>query len=126
MSNRYTDIDLKFIPNPITRAIKNLDEKTSIIRALTHLLFTRQGEKLYDSQFGVGIQDQLFESNDFIRQDVLKTFITTQINNYEPRVNLISVNLESDVYNLTVTIEFSLKSNPAEVLTLEKTIRRIR
>lgn len=126
MSNRYTDIDLKFIPNPITRAIKNLDEKTSIIRALTHLLFTRQGEKLYDSQFGVGIQDQLFESNDFIRQDVLKTFITTQINNYEPRVNLISVNLESDVYNLTVTIEFSLKSNPTEVLTLEKTIRRIR
>lgn len=126
MSNRYTDIDLKFIPNPITRAIKNLDEKTSIIRALTHLLFTRQGEKLYDNQFGVGIQDQLFESNDFIRQDVLKTFITTQINNYEPRVNLISVNLESDVYNLTVTIEFSLKSNPTEVLTLEKTIRRIR
>ncbi len=122
----HSDLDLKFIPNPMTKQVKNLDEKTAIIRALNHLFYTRQGEKLYDENFGIGIQDQLFEMNNFLTKDVLKTFIKTQINNYESRINVLNLELESDLHNLNIYLEYAIRSSPQERLVYQKTIRRIR
>lgn len=124
--SRFSDIDLKFIPHPTTKQVKNLDAKTAIQRALNHLLFTRPGEKLYNNDFGVGIQDYIFELNNFIQDDLLRTSIRNQISNYEPRVILEGVELEQDLNNITVTITFRLKSDPQELLTFEKTLKRIR
>lgn len=124
--SRFSDIDLKFIPHPTTHRVNNLDAKTAIYRALNHLLFTRQGEKLYNNNFGIGIQDYIFELNNFIQQDVLKTVIKNQIINYETRITLEDVQIEQDLHNITITIFFRLKSDPQELLTLEKTLKRIR
>ena len=124
--SRFSDIDLKFIPHPTTKQVKNLDAKTAIQRALNHLLFTRPGEKLYNNDFGVGIQDYIFELNNFIQDDLLRTSIRNQISNYDPRVILEGVELEQDLNNITVTITFRLKSDPQELLTFEKTLKRIR
>ena len=124
--SRFSDIDLKFIPHPSSKTVKNLDAKTAIFRALNHILYTRPGEKLYNNDFGVGIQDYVFELNNFIQEDLLSTTIKNQINNYEPRINLESVDIERDLNNIKIFISFSLLSNPLELLTLEKTIKRIR
>ena len=77
--SRFSDIDLKFIPHPITRKVNNLDAKSAIFRSLNHILFTRKGERLYNNSFGVGIQDYIFEINNFVLQDNIKTEIKTQI-----------------------------------------------
>lgn len=123
---RFTDIDLKFLPNPFNKKVKNLDEGVAILRSLTHILFISSGEKLYENQFGVGIERELFEINDFIALDVLKGRIRQQINNYEPRVVLDDVQLvESGLY-MEITITVRYKSNPTQILTLQKTIKRIR
>lgn len=124
--SRFSDIDLKFIPHPTTKQVKNLDAKTAIQRALTHLLFTRPGEKLYNNDFGVGIQDYIFELNNFIQDDLLRTNIRNQVVNYEQRIVLEDVSVEQDLNDITITISFRLKSDPQELLTFEKTLKRIR
>lgn len=123
---RFLDIDLKFKPHPIKNTIANVTGETAITRALTHLFFTRQGEKLYDSNFGIGIQDKLFELNNFLVKDTLITLILSQINNYEPRINVIDFSIEHEHHEMTINLQYSLKSDPQEVLTYQKTIKRIR
>ena len=124
--NRFLDIDLKFIPHPITNTVANVSGRTAIDRALSHLFMTRQGEKLYDSDFGIGIQDRLFELNSFLARDSLQTFVLAQINNYEPRINVLDFSVEAEQHNFTVNLSYNLKSDPQEVLTYQKTIKRIR
>jgi len=124
--SRFSDLDLKFIPHPRSGRVKNLDAKTSVFRALNHLLLVRNGEKLYIEGFGVGIQNQLFELNDFIALDAIKSEIIDQVKNYEPRITVQDVILTEDLHDLTITIEFYLNSNPQELITFERTIKRIR
>ena len=72
------------------------------------------------------VLDQLFEMNNFLTKDVLKTFIKTQINNYESRINVLNLELESDLHNLNIYLEYAIRSSPQERLVYQKTIRRIR
>jgi len=124
--SRFSDIDLKFIPHPITRKVNNLDPKSAIFRSLNHILFTRKGERLYNNSFGVGIQDYIFEINNFVLQDSIKTEIKTQISNFEPRITLEDFLLVEDLHNIEISIYFRLKSEPSELLVFEKTLKRIR
>jgi len=124
--SRFSDIDLKFIPHPITHKVNNLDAKSAIFRSLNHILFTRKGERLYNNSFGVGIQDYIFEINNFVLQDNIKTEIKTQIANFEPRIILEDFLLVEDLHNIEISIYFRLKSEPSELLVFEKTLKRIR
>lgn len=124
--SRFSDFDLTFIAHPRSGRVANLDAKTAIYRALNHILMIRPGEKFYNEDFGIGMQNQLFELSDFIALDVLKTEIKNHIKNYEPRITIEDVILENNLHNLEITIQFYLKSNPQELLTFERTIRRIR
>jgi phage baseplate assembly protein W len=120
------DIDLKFRPHPITKELKNLDELAAIGRAVNHILYTRKGEKLYNAEFGVGIQDYLFEINNFVLIDALKTNIENQIKNYEKRIIFEEISVEEDLHKIDISIYFRLKSSPREILVLDKTLKRIR
>lgn len=126
MENKFLDLDLKFRPHPFKNTVANITGSVAINRSLTHLFFTRQGEKLYDNDFGIGIQEHLFEINDSFNRDSLNSFIQTQINNYEPRINVLDFFIENKLHNAEINLKYSLKSRPQEILTYQKTIRRIR
>lgn len=126
MENKFLDLDLKFRPHPLKNSVANISGSVAINRALTHLFFTRQGEKLYDNDYGIGIQDRLFEMNNFLTKDSLLTFVKSQINNYEPRINLLDFDIQQERDNMTLNLEYSLKSNPQQILQYQKTIKRIR
>lgn len=120
------DIDLNFRPHPTTGVLKNLDELTAIGRSINHILYTRRGEKLYNNDFGVGIQDYVFELNNFTVTDSLKTSIENQVNNFERRVIFEEVSIAEDLHNIDISIYFRLRSAPRELIVLEKTLKRIR
>ena len=126
MENKFLDLDLKFRPHPFKNSVANISGSLAINRALTHLFFTRQGEKLYDNDYGIGIQDRIFEMNNFLAKDSLLTFVKSQINNYEPRINLINFEIQQERDNMTLNLEYSLKSNPQQILSYQKTIKRLR
>lgn len=127
------DLDLKFKKHPIKYSVQHVKDITAINRALSHLFFTRPGERLYDVDFGIGLQDYLFDLNNFLTKDSLSSLVYSQINNYEPRINVIDFSFtpvqnqfDSGYHELTVNLDYSLRSNPEIVTTYEKTLKRIR
>jgi len=69
-------------------------------------------EKLFRPNIGSNIKQLLFEPVDFISERILEDSITNVIDNYEPRVNLISVSVtarqDEDGYDVVIT--YSLKN----------------
>ena len=53
-------------------------------------------------------------------------YLKIQINNYEPRIIVHDFFIEHEQHNAEINLKYSLKSNPQEILTYQKTIRRIR
>ena len=124
--SRFSDIDLKFIAHPKTKRVNNLDAKTAIFRSLNHILYTRKGERLYNHDFGVGIQDYVFEMNNFAIRDALKSSIQNQITRFETRVIFEDLTVDEHLHTIDISIYFRLKSEPQSLLVFEKTLKRIR
>lgn len=124
--SKFSDIDLKFIAHPKTKRVNNLDAKTAIFRSLNHILYTRKGERLYNHDFGVGIQDYVFEMNNFAIRDALKSSIKNQINRFETRVIFEDLVVDEHLHTVDISIYFRLKSEPQSLLVFEKTLKRIR
>ena len=124
--SKFSDIDLKFIAHPKTKRVNNLDAKTAIFRSLNHILYTRKGERLYNQDFGVGIQDYVFEMNNFAIRDALKSSIQNQINRFETRAIFEDLVVDEHLHTVDISIYFRLKSEPQSLLVFEKTLKRIR
>jgi phage baseplate assembly protein W len=91
-----------FVSNYLTRdAIKN---------NLTNFFSTNPGERVFNPFFGSSIRQILFENQDFITDELIKTVINDEINRYFNYVNLIQVLVDNQPeYNtLTITITYQV------------------
>jgi phage baseplate assembly protein W len=72
-------------------------------------VFTLPGEKFFDEDFGSRISRTLFENVDDISASIITDEIRQSINNYEPRVRLISVNsypnFDNNAYDVVIVYE---------------------
>ena len=123
---RYKDLDLDFIAHPVTGDItKKLDEE-AIKRSVKTLVLTRFYQRLRQPDIGSNAQAILFENSTPIVATNLKKTIESVINNNEPRVELISVDVEvEDEISYKVNIQFNLINRPDPV-NLEFVLRRTR
>ena len=62
-------------------------------------MFTLPGEKFFDENFGSRISATLFENIDDISAGLINDEIRQSINRYEPRVELIDVEVSHDFDN---------------------------
>lgn len=87
------------------RAVKN-----SILGIIT----TRKGSRPFMPEFGCNLTDELFENLTPLVADTIQRNITSAVQNYEPRVNNIYVEVTPlyDDNSLIVTINFSVVDNP--------------
>ena len=60
------DLDLKFKKHPIKYSVQHVKDITAINRALSHLFFTRPGERLYDVDFGIGLQEEFIKFDQYL------------------------------------------------------------
>jgi phage baseplate assembly protein W len=122
----YTDIDMNFTRHPVTGDIALKYDASAIKAAVKHLVMTRFYERLFHSEIGTNVPDLLFELTGPSLSIRLKKSITDVINNYEPRVVLISVDVlyQNDSHEIQVTIFFRIVNTetPLSVdLILERT-----
>ena len=87
----FRDISLSLKTNTLTRDIIDLKNETAIARSLQNLVLTVNGERFFNPLIGSGVNRLLFENVDEFIADSIKTQIEISINNYEPRVELKSV-----------------------------------
>ena len=109
-SRGFKDISLSFLPHPVTNDLPILMNERAITRSVRNIVETIPTEKYFDSLFGTVVRDSLFENFTNSTVTVLTDQIKTSINNYEPRVNNISleVNGKPDLNAIEIVIFFDI------------------
>ena len=91
ISQGFKDISMSFQVNPLTYDLIALTNENAIARSIRNLVITDKGERFFNNNLGSRVSSLLFESLDDITASSVKDEIENTINNYEPRVELISV-----------------------------------
>jgi phage baseplate assembly protein W len=109
VSKGFKDISASFQVNPLSYDLIAIKNETAIARSVRNLVLTVQGERFFNPILGSKVSRLLFENVDEITASAIKEEITTTINNFEPRVSLLSVNVSPDYdngeFNVTVRYE---------------------
>ena len=110
ISRGFRDISLSFKRHPITNDLVLLKNTDAIKRAVQNLVRTRVGEVFFNDTIGTRITGSLFElaTDDLV--EPIQTEIETVITNYEPRVDLKDVRVESiaDLNTLNIEIHYNV------------------
>ena len=106
VSQSFKDISMSFGSNPLTDDLIALKNENAISRSVRNIVMTLPGEKPFAPNFGSRVSALLFESMDEITSSLLVDEIRTSIDNYEPRVELQSVDVfpdfEGNSYEVTI------------------------
>lgn len=84
---------------------------------LTNLLLTSPGERINQPLFGAGLKNRLFEQQTEIAEGDLRNYITPQIRQYVPEIEINNVTLDRggiQGHQLFVTVNYSLVNNDEE------------
>ncbi len=99
VSQGFKDLSMSFQVNPLNDDLIGLKNENAIARSIRNIVFTLPGEKFFNESFGSRISASLFENIDDISAGLIVDEIEQSINNYEPRVELISVESFPDFDN---------------------------
>ena len=109
VSKGFKDISTSFQVNPLTYDLIAIKNETAIARSIRNLVLTYQGERFFNPILGSNVSRLLFENVDDITASAIQEEIKTTIENFEPRVNLLSVDVSPDFdngeFNVTVRYE---------------------
>lgn len=103
------DLDLSFTPNPVTGDINPLRDIEAIKRSVKNLILTNFQERPFQPEIGSGVRGLLFELADPITMHDIETAISRTINNFEPRVNLLEVNVNDEVDNNSYSVSITFQ-----------------
>tara|TARA_B100000780_G_scaffold226798_1_gene166022 strand:- start:147 stop:587 length:441 start_codon:yes stop_codon:yes gene_type:complete len=117
---QYRDLDLFFAKTQSSKDIRKVTDIQAVKRSVRNLVLLNHYEKPFHPEIGSGIRDMLFENMSNMTAFILAKKIEDVIENFEPRVRLISVradpNLDRNEYE--VTIEFFVVNTPTELVDL--------
>ena len=109
VSSGFKDISMTFKVNPLNFDLIGLKNENAIARSVRNIVFTLPGEKFFDENFGSRISASLFENIDDITANVISDEITQSIERYEPRVDLINVevfpNFDNNAFDVIIIYE---------------------
>ena len=94
ISRAFKDINLSFKPHPVTKDITTLRNENAIKRSVRNLVQTIPTERFFNSILGSQVRDSHFGFDDFGTASVIEREIITTIENFEPRVDNLQVNVE--------------------------------
>jgi len=127
ISRTYADLDLNFGANPVTKDVNRKIGDRAIITAVKNLILLNYFEKPFNPSIGSNVRRLLFEPMTAETGILLQKEIELTIGNYEPRVKLRNVYVQSDYdsqgYN--ITIEFFIV-NRLEPVTISLFLERLR
>lgn len=108
-NNRYIDVNLDFKRNPFNNDVYKAVDLNSVQQSVLNISLTSKGEKPFDSDYGVGVYEYMFEN--IQREDIsdLASEFYRQIRKYEPRVEFESIDVEQDDYTLNIVVNYYVK-----------------
>ena len=114
ISRSFKDISLSFKRHPVTNDIVVLKNADAIKRSVRNLVQTIPTERFFNSTIGSEVKNLLFDNApgfiDFGTAAIIEKQILTTIENYEPRVTNLEVNVDPrpDTNEFEVNIIFDI------------------
>ena len=124
---KYKDLDLDFIAHPTTKDVVKKSGDEAIKRSVRNLILTNFYDRPFRHYVGSGAQKLLFENMNRMTETFLSEAIQEVITNYEPRVNLKSLDVRADHNNngYTVILQYVILNTSLPV-TISLFLERIR
>ena len=96
ISRGFKDVSMSFAINPISSDLIATKNETAIARSVRNLVLTRPGERFFNPNLGSRVYESLFDNVDDISASIVEDDIRDTVDNYEPRVKLVSVKATPD------------------------------
>ena len=111
ISRAFKDINLSFTPHPVTKDLTVLRNENAIKRSVRNIVQTIPTERFFNSIIGSDVRNLLFDNFvDFGTASAIEDQITIAIQNFEPRVDNLQVNVvpRPDQNEFTVNVLFDI------------------
>jgi len=121
ISRAFRDISLSFTRHPVTNDITILRNEDAIKKSVINLARTRLNERFFNDLLGTSIEDSMFELNNSDISSFLEEEIKTLLKNFEPRIKLTNVYIDSqpDSNDLYIRIEYDITGLPFPTQNIE-------
>ena len=111
ISRAFKDINLSFEPHPVTKDLTVLRNENAIKRSVRNIVQTIPTERFFNSILGSDVRNLLFDNFvDFGTASAIEDQIKIAIQNFEPRVDNLQVNVvpRPDQNEFTVNVLFDI------------------
>lgn len=127
VTKKFSDLDLDFMPHPISKDIVPLVDAAAVKRSVRNILFTGLNERAFNPNFGANLRQLLFEPITPGTKQTLKLLIENTLKVFEPRVTivklLISASPDENAYE--VSLAFSIDTL-SEIVEYDLFLERLR
>ena len=123
----FSDLDLNFIANPVTGDVFKKFDENAIKQSVKNLVMLNHYEKPFHPEIGSPVYALLFEPFTPMFKVTMERAISYVIQNFEPRVRLLNVEVSPDEDNnaVYVQIEFAI-INTTQPLVVDFILKRTR
>ena len=123
----WRDLNLNFTKNPVTNDVVKIEGVNAVKRSVRNLINTNHYERPFHPELGSGVREMLFENMTPLTEIFLSKKIEEILVEYEPRVKLVSVNVnaEPDNNRYGVVVEFYVINHP-EPIIIDTFLERLR
>ena len=126
-SDVYADFHKDMTQSPINFDLARKVDEEAVKESIRNLILTDRGERLFQPDIGSDIRKMLFENINSATVEVIKNLVRTTIRNYEPRANLIGVDVLTSIDSLQVDIIITFNIiNRIEPIVFAVTLDRVR
>lgn len=122
---KFRDLDLAFTKHPITKDVSIRTGDQAVIRAVRNIVMSSFYDRPFHPEKGCGVKQLLFENMTPLTAQYIKRAIEDAIGNFEPRVSLRDVVVQSapdhNAFNVTITFFIVNNTAPTQIsLFLER------
>lgn len=134
MASTYSDFDISFSPNPVTKDLATVTDEESVKQSVKLLVLTSLYERVFQPSLGGEVNKLLFEPLDAVTTTVLSQTIADVLRQFEPRITLQYVDMYFDKKptgeylepnTLWIEIAFMIRNLPT-LVTTGVLLRRLR
>ena len=121
ISRAFKDINLSFNAHPITKDITVLKNENAIKRSVRNIVNTIPRERFFNPTLGSDVRSSLFNFVDYGTASVIQKQIQIAIENFEPRVDNLQVNVfprpDSNEFEVNVIFDIIGQQFPTQEFT---------
>ena len=121
ISRAFKDISLSFTPHPVTKDLTILKNENAIKRSVRNIVNTIPRERFFNPTLGSDVRQSLFNFVDYGTASVIQKQIQIAIENFEPRVDNLQVNVfprpDSNEFEVNVLFDIVGQQFPTQEFT---------